>query len=169
MKKTTISILAVLFTAIFNYSSGKSTGDPLQANEPMFFSTLVINADVTIMLVNDNVTLEVDGNNSFKKLIILEKMGDTLVISSKKDRYLNNNVTIYVAANQLRNIRVNSKAHVRSLFALQIPKLDVIVNGACDLAISNIGEVNVTGSDHYSFEEDRKVRRIPASILRRKQ
>jgi Putative auto-transporter adhesin, head GIN domain len=169
MKKTTILIAAVLFTAIFNFSSGKNPGDPLTGKDPLFISTLVVNADVTVVLVNDNVTLEVDGRNSFKKLVILEKKGDTLVISSLKDKYLNDDVTIYVPANQLSNIQVNSKAHVRSLFALRIPKLDVTINGACDVSISNIGEVNVMGTDNYSYEENRKVRPIPASILRRKE
>ncbi len=169
MKKTTISILAVLCAAIFNPSFAGNSKDSTTTEIPFYITTLVINADVTVVLVNsDEAGLEATGGKAFKKFIRLQKTGDTLVINSEKNRDLYDG-TIYVPAGQLRTIHVNSKAHVRSLFALQIPTLDVIINGACDFAISNVGEVNVVGTDSYSYEQYRVVRRLPSSFNRRKK
>ena len=169
MKKTTILIFAISFTAIFNHSFARSIHDSLTTGEPFSITTLVINADVTVVLVNnDQAMLEATGGKSFKKSITLEKTGDTLVINSdrKRDSY---DGTIYVPASQLRKIHINSKAHVRSLFALQIPRLDVVINGACELAVSNIGEVNVIESQNYSFEQSTIVSHLPASFHRKKE
>jgi hypothetical protein len=169
MKKATILTLAVLLTAIFNYSFGGSTHDSLTKDEPFYITTLVINANVTVVLVNnDQATLEATGGKSFKKFVTLEKTGDTLVISSARGRDFYDG-TIYVPAGQLRKIHVNSKARVQSLFALEIPKLDVIINGACDFAISNIGEVNVIETENYSVEQNTFMRRLPASFHRKKE
>ena len=170
MKRTTILIAAVLFTAISNYSFGGSINDSLKTNTERAFkiTTLVINADVTVVLVNNNeAMLEATGGKSFRKFIRLEKNGDTLVINSNKTKNFYDG-TVYVPASELRRIQVNSNAHVRSLFALQIPNLDVIINGACDFAISNVGEVNVTGTENFSVEQDRLVRTLPSSFRKRK-
>jgi hypothetical protein len=168
MKKIAILITAVFFTAHFNYSFGKNTNDSLTKDKPSYITTLVINANVTVVLIdNDNAILEAIGCNSFKKLVILQKSGDTLMISSgrKRDFYEG---TIYVPASQLRKVHINSKAHVRSLFALQIPKLDVIINSACEFTVTNIGDVNVIAAEDYSFEQSTVVRRLPASFLLKK-
>ncbi|HLG40165.1 MAG TPA: DUF2807 domain-containing protein [Chitinophagaceae bacterium] len=169
MKKTTILILAVLCTAIFNYSFGRNPGDSSTTTDRFSITTLVINANVNVMLIDhDNAVLEAAGSNFSRRLVTLKKNGDTLVISSarKKDLY---NVTIYVPAARLRKIHINSDAHVQSLFALQIPKLDVIINGACKFNVSNIGDVNVSGTENYFFELDRVVRQIPPGLLRKKE
>lgn len=169
MKKTKILILAVLLTPIFNHSFGRSTSDSLTKDSPFYITTLVINADVTVVLVNnDEAMLETTGNKSFKKFVKLEKTGDTLVISAKRNMDFYEG-TIYVPASELRKIHINSKAHVQSLFSLQIPKLDVIVNGSCDFVVSNIGEVNLTSTENYSLEQRTTVRRLPASFHRKNE
>jgi Putative auto-transporter adhesin, head GIN domain len=169
MKKSNILIAAVLLTAIFNHSFGRGNSDSLIQGGPFYITTLVINAGVTVILVNnDEATLEATGDKSFKKFVRLEKTGDTLVISAKRNMDFYEG-TIYVPASQLRKVHINSKAHVQSLFALQIPKLDVIVNGPCDFVVSNIGEVNITGTDNYSFEQSTVVRPLPASFHRKKE
>jgi hypothetical protein len=169
MKKTTVSILAVWLTAVFNLSFGRNDADSSLQEEPLYIRTLVINADVDVILVNnDEATLEATGNNPFKKYVRLWKTGDTLVIQAIKPKS-NFEGTIYVPATNIRKIHVNSKAHVRSLFALQIPNLDVVINGACDFSVSNIGEITITGSENYSFEADRHVRRLPSGFPRRKE
>ncbi|MBC7826543.1 MAG: hypothetical protein H7122_02265 [Chitinophagaceae bacterium] len=166
MKKTVVLFLAFLFTAIFNYSSGRSTGDPIKPDEPNGITTLVINADVTVVLVNnEKATLQAAGGKHFTQLVTLKKSGDTVVIGSTKNRNLKGSGIVYVPANQLRNIQVNSGANVRSLFPLRIPKLDVVVNGACTLAISNIGELNIAETKAYLIDKSTKVSQLPAGVL----
>ena len=169
MKKTTISIIAVLLTVLFNQTFAGVGHDSVGVEAPLNITTLVINADVTVVLVDNNdASLEANGDKSFNKNIRLRKSGDTLLITSlrQRDFYAG---TIYVPANQLRKIHINSKAHVQSLFALQIPKLDVVINGACIFNVANIGDVNVIETDNYSFEKSTEVRRLPASFHRRKE
>jgi hypothetical protein len=168
MKKTTILIFAVLFTAIFNQSFGRNVHDSSTNAEAFVITTLVINANVTVILVNnDDASLEATGNKAFRKLVRLWKSGDTLTIhSTQKNAFYEG--TVYVPASQLRQIHVNSNASVRSLFALQIPNLNVVINGECNVSVSNIGEVNVTGTDNFSIEENRMSRPLPSSFRRKK-
>jgi hypothetical protein len=146
------------------------TGDPPKTDEPAFVTTLVINADVTVVLVNnDNATLGITPDNSLTRLVTFKKTGDTLVISSAKNRNLKNAGIIYVPASRLRKILVNSDAYVRSLYSLQIPRLDVVINGACKIVISNIGELNFIETDNYFFEKSKEVYRLPALVLMNKE
>lgn len=159
MKKTILLSLAVLITVLFNHSSGMDTGGSPSTPEPSRITTLIVNANVTVVLVNNyDAEIEVKGDDLFTKFVFLRKAGDTLVIGSTKFKNLKKNGVIYVPASQLRNIRINSEAYLRSLSALHVPKLDVIVNGACKFVISNMGELNVVGSDFYSVEEKREIR-----------
>jgi hypothetical protein len=168
MKRTIVFSLIVVLTTLFNYSFGRSDGEPLPADEPGQITTLIINADVTVVLVNnDKAILQVTGGRSLTELITFKNTGDTLVIGSTRNRDMTTKGTIYVPAHKLRNIRVNSKAHVLSYYALHIPKLDVVINGACRVSISNIGELNLVGTDSYYFDHSTEVRRIPAGILRK--
>lgn len=163
MKKTIILFSAFFFAAFFNYSLAKNTDETLPVHQPI--TTLIIDANITVVLVsNDKATLQVDGNKLFE-FIKFKTTGDTLVISSTRSRNLKGSGVIYVPASQLRSIRVNSEANVKSLFALRIPKLDVVVNGACTLAISNIGELNIIETERYLVEKSTKVSLIPAGVL----
>lgn len=164
MKKTIVSILVILSMVIFNYSLANGNDKPLPVIEPI--TTLIIDANITVVLVsNEKATLQVDGGKRITELVTLKKNGDTLVIGSIKSKNLKGSGVIYVPASQLRTIRVNSEAEVRSLFALKIPKLDVVVNGACRLAISNFGELNITKTKAYSYEQSTKVHQYPAGVL----
>ena len=166
MKKTIVLSLALLFATIFNYSSAKPNGEPLPAVGPSQASTLIIDAHVTVVLVNnDKAAIQVVGEGSLTKLIAFKNTGDTLVISSTRNKDLKGAGIIYVPASKLKNIRINRAAHVRSLFALHVPKLDVVINGDCQIAISNIGEVNVSATEFYSFEGSKEVRQVPLTVL----
>jgi hypothetical protein len=170
MKKTIVLSLALLCATLFSYSSGMSTEDPVPATGLPYITTLVINANVTVVLVdNDKATLEVAGSNSLTRLVIFNKTADTLVINSARGRDLKSAGVIYVPAARLRNIRINSAAHVKSLYTLQIPKLDVIVNGACEFDIANIGVLNLTGTDNYIVEKNTEVHHLPANVYLNKK
>jgi hypothetical protein len=171
MKKTIVVSLALLFTAIFNYSSGMRTGEPLTTGEPDGITTLIINANVNVVLVdNDKATLEVAGENSLAKLVTFTKTGDTLVISSARNRNLKDAGTIFVPAGQLRKIHINREANVSSLYTLQISKLDVIINGICEFDIHTTGELNLIGTKDYTVVEHRReVRLLPAGILKNRK
>ena len=162
MKKTTLLCLILFCISILNHAFAKSNGEPFVTDEPTRITTLIINSHATVILVNDdNATLQVTGNKSLAKLVTLKKTGDTLVIGSTRNRDLTEAITIYVPASQLRNIRINGEADVRTLNTLQVAKLDVVVNCDCSFSISNIGELNITGTEYYSVDYSTEVHRFP--------
>lgn len=169
MTKVIAFIPALLFSAIFNYSSGMSNSDTLTAAESRGIANLIINAGVNIMLVNnDKATRDVAVDNSLRKFVTLTINGDTMVINAAGNKNKIQDGVIYIPANQLRKIQINSEAHIRSVPFLQIPYLDVIINGSCNFAISNIGKVNLIETADYTVDQTTETHHWPADILVRK-
>jgi hypothetical protein len=163
MKKKTIFSLVLTLLTILSFASGNNNGEPV-ATRPSQLSTLIVDANVTIVLVkNDYGTAALSGDEKFSKNIVFRKTGDTLVIGYVKNRDYKEKGVVYVSANQLKNIQINSSARVKTFEALRIPKLDVVINGACEFSISNVGELNLSGTKNFTFEEVRQERIIPAS------
>ena len=168
MKKTITMTVAFLMMAMINFSLGAVKPSPDEKPQPI--TTLIINVPVTIMLVdNDQARPQIVGKNSLTQLVTLQQRGDTLVIASTKDRNLVNAGVIYIPAASLASIRINSDATVRSLQTLQIPKLNVVINGSCYFQVANIGEVNMVETEKYVFEQNREVRPLPANFVRSKK
>jgi hypothetical protein len=166
MKRTIILSAMLLFAALLNYSSGKSNMLPLTTGEPGPVTTLIIDANVSVMLVNnDKALLKVTGKQSHADLITFSRNGDTLVIGCRKLKMLTGSVVVYVPASQLKKIRINSAAIVRSFNSLRVPKLDVLINGACDIAITNIGELNFVCTESFDLYHNKEVRKIPAGLF----
>jgi hypothetical protein len=166
MKKTIILSVVLLFAALLNYSSGKSNALPLTTDEPGPATTLIIDANVSVILVNnEKAILNVTGKHSLADLVTITRNGDTLVIGCKKLKMLTGSVVVYVPASQLKKIRINSAAIVRSFNSLHVPKLDVLINGACDISIANIGELNFTCTEKYDLYHNKEVRSIPAGLF----
>jgi len=170
MKKTITVTVALFVAAIFNFSFGRNPLTAASADEPQRITTLIINVPVTVVLVdNDQVRPEIVGKNSLTQLVTLEQSGDTLVIGSVKNRNLVNAGVIYIPASSLENIRINSDAIVRSFQTLQIPRLNVVVNGACYVQVANVGELNMIETEKYILEQSREVRPLPANFLRNRK
>jgi hypothetical protein len=127
---------------------------------------LIVNADVTVVLVgSDKAYVHADGDGAFINDLEIKQSGDTIMINSKRRKDLKARGIVFIPASQLKRIKINSGAHVRSLNTLQIPKLDVVINGACILAVSNIGALNLIETDDYSFEQTSEVRYWPSKVF----
>ncbi len=163
MKKTFVFSAVLTLLTISGFATGNNNGEPV-ITKPSKLSTLIVDANVSIVLVkNDNGTAALTGDEKFTKNITFRKTGDTLVIGYVKNRDYKEKGVVYVSANQLKNIKINSSARVRSVESLRIPKLDVVINGTCEFSISNVGELNLSGTKNFDFEEVRQERIIPAS------
>ncbi|HET6996319.1 MAG TPA: DUF2807 domain-containing protein [Chitinophagaceae bacterium] len=164
MKKAIVLSVALLFATISNHLFAAPVDKTPEPGNKI--TTLIINANVTVVLVdNEKANLEVTGRSLLSELVTFDHNSDTLVIGSTKKKNLTEAGVIYVPAAQLRNIQINSGATVRSLYVLNIPKLDVVINGACYIQVSNIGELNLIETDKYAIDASREVREVPASIL----
>jgi Putative auto-transporter adhesin, head GIN domain len=169
MKKPIVLSLVLLSISLLNYSVASDGHWPLSVEKLAGVNTLIVNANVTIVLVNNNSpVLEMVGNKSLSKNVSFEKTGNTLVISVANKKNLVGAGVIYISANEFRKIQINGNCNLRTLNTLQIPTLDVVFNGVCEFEIRNIGEVNIKESKDYILEQDKEVRKIPASVIENK-
>jgi len=153
MKKTLFLFAALLASAIFNASFSADPRKSSAKEPPAGVMTLIINADVTVVLVNsENATIRVEGDDYFKEQVILKENGNKLTINSARNKDLKSRGIVYVPAGKLGYIKINSNAMVRSLNTLRLPSLDVVINGACQLYVVNTGELNLIETEFYEFE-----------------
>ena len=162
-----ILFFLIFFTGLVNNSSASDTLSKVPSDKPYVLSTLIINANVTVVLVdNPNGNVEMVGNDFLSQHITFKQKGDTLTIGATKNKDFTNAGIIYVPANQLRKIHVNNDATVRSLHFIQVPKLEVVVNSLFRIAIANVGQVNFIETEDYFVEETREIRHLPAGLVR---
>jgi hypothetical protein len=165
MKKMTILNLIFLLATVFNYSQAAGSEDPISVPMTGHVSTLIINANVNVILVgNEKAGLQVVGNKKLANTLIIEKSGDTLRINSHKRKNLKDAGVIYIPASRLQKIQINGEANVESLYALRVPKLDVVINAVCKFSVANIGEVNVIETEKYTVDHSTEVRRLPRGV-----
>lgn len=160
MKKAIALSSALLIAALLNFSANARVGPG-----PETITALIINADVTVVLLNNENPMKVVGDNDLTKLVTIKRVNDTMVINSTRSRNLKDAGIIFIPANQIRLIRINSEAEVRTYYALRIPRLEVVIAGACKLAIANIGELNLVNTECCEFEQATEIRHIPAGLI----
>lgn len=156
MKKTLL-LTVILMTAIIHSSfSAGFEKLPVSGNsksKESAITSLVVNADVTIVLVNDkNRQVKMIGDETFMKLVSFKQYGNNLVVDASKNRDFKSNGIIYVSAASLENIRVNSAAHIRSSGILEIPDLKININGNCKVHVITTGKVSPAESYKYLFD-----------------
>ena len=167
MKKTIILSSVFLLMAVLNQSFGRTAHDSATV-VPAAIKTLIVNADVSVVLVdNDQANLEVTGRHSLRDIVSFKQSGDTLFIATTKKRDVKGAGVIYVPASHLQTIRVNSQANVTTAYPLLAPKVDVVINGECTVSIASIGKVNMTSSPSFIVDETRETHSLPASVFNR--
>jgi len=167
MSKAILFFLAIFFTGMVNNSSAADTHPKFPGDEPYALTTLIINANVTVVLVdNANGNVEMVGNQFLSQYVTFKQKGDTLTIGATKNKDFTNAGVIYIPANQLKKIHVNNDANLRCLHFIRVPKLDVVVNSLCRIAIANVGQVNFIETEDYFVEGSREVRHLPAGLVK---
>lgn len=159
MKRT---ILTALTFALVITSFATPTNEPLLSKEVKTtgFTDLVVNADVTIVLLNDDSKIvRMEGDETFMKAINVTQKGGRLIIRGATQHSYKKNGVIYVPARMLHFMEVNSEAFIKSLTTLKGPDLDIVINGKCKLVITTQGYINFIGTALYDVEYDvREVR-----------
>jgi hypothetical protein len=167
MNKSVFFVAVALICALIMQQAHSMNDRPANAAfSRSYIKTLIINADVTVVLVNsDKISVEANGNTMFMDQVQVERSGDTVLINASKRKDYTGKGVIYVSATQLRNIRINSSANVKTLNVLQLPKLDVVINGDCKVAVSNTGVTNLIETSNFSVEQTKQVREWPSNVL----
>lgn len=150
MKKTIF--LTLLFTQIIMYSSFSAENkkrEPSHEKPKTVITTLTVNADVTVVLVNNkNQQVNMIGDAAFMNTVSFRQSGDNLVINASKRRNFKSSGIIYVPAGGLETIRINSAANIKSAGILEIPDLKININGDCNVHIFTKGKVSPESTSH---------------------
>jgi hypothetical protein len=162
MKKVFLSVILAVLAGI---SSVHAVHPSNTIESEMKITSLVINASVTIILVDDSQPVRVGGNEKFLSNVTFKQTGGKLVISALKDRDFKNKGFIYIPASQLKYIEINSSADVSTATTLSVPVMDVLVNGACKILIANKGKCNIKDSQNFEVEYTVETKRFPIRPL----
>lgn len=162
MKRTIFLCVALFAVTILNSSFTTDPNKALIEKKQNAIRSLIINANVTVVLVKGgDAKLKVDGDNYFAEQVMIRQKGKRLVIDAKKNQDLKSVGVIYVPADRLDFIMINSSASLKSESTLETRKLDVVINGTCNLEVTTMGQLNLFDTDYYTFEHTAKVVRKP--------
>lgn len=165
MKKTIflslLLIIGIIHSSLAAERLNLSPGDP----SPAAITSLVVNADVTIILLNDaSRPAYMKGDAFFMEQISLHQTEGKLVIKAQKKKNFIGKGLIYVPASQLANIEVNSAAHIRTFNILPIPNLTLSINGDCKVHIATVGKIDLVGNDSYEIDYQVSELSFPATM-----
>jgi hypothetical protein len=148
---TGIIFQLMIIPATFAMSDRQSSFE--EDKNPKAITSIEINADVTVVLGQfGNKQAFMEGDAQFMQQVIINHVGHRLVISAVKNRNLKDKGVIYISAESLSELRINSSAYVQSSGALNVPMLEVLINGACQVVLANTGKLNFVPSVLYDFE-----------------
>ena len=163
--KHAVALIIFLFTLVTQPLSARDGNRFPPADKPAACTTLIINANVTVVLMDYQASMQAIGNGKFNKYIDLRQSNDTLIINSKRSADLRSEGVIYLPVQGLQKIAINSGAVLRSLGVLDVKNLDVVVNGPCSFAVSHTGGVHVLDSHDYAVEMSIEKRPLPRSLF----
>lgn len=170
MKRLFFLNAMLVSAALFNSSFANIIDEPVPTYSRGPIKTLIINANVTVVLIDsDKISAEATGSSKFLGQLRMEQRSDTLVINSTKKNDMKGGGIIYISASRLATIRINSPALVKSMHTLQIARLDVVINGECEIKVSNTGLTNLIETLQFAVEQTREVRQWPASVFVKKE
>jgi hypothetical protein len=153
MKKTIITMIIfqlMMITATFAMSDPQPI---IEDKNPKAIWLVEINADVTVVLGQfGNKKAFIDGDEEFRQQIVIRHMGHRLVISSLKNKDLRDKGVIYISAESLGDLQINSAAYVQSSGTLNVPLINVLINGACQVMLANTGEMNFVPGGQFDIE-----------------
>jgi Putative auto-transporter adhesin, head GIN domain len=171
MKKSLFMTFVLMMSVMYSSFSAGFEKKPLpDGSKDPAITSLVVNADVNIVLFNDGDNrVRMTGDAVFMEQISCRQTGGRLVVNATKNKNWKNKGVIYIPANSLTSIQVNTDAYVKSSGALAIPKLDIEVNGSCKIAVLTWGEVNLIKNDSYDIEYDMRKISLPKPLAWERQ
>ncbi len=144
-------IIATIFTLITGMVSGKELPPVMQIKLDQHFSYLEVSDHISVVLTNETgKDISVDGDRSmFGKVRFLVKKGKLSIWLYGNNK--GEKLTVYVPARLLRQLVINGDSKVVTKEALDNEKLDVVVNGACQLSLRSKGKINIAGTNEFEF------------------
>lgn len=147
----TISI-ATIFILITGIAYGRDLPPVMRIKLEQQFTYLEVSDHISVVLTNETgKDISVDGDRSkFGKVKALVKKGKLSIWLQGSNR--GDKLTVYVPARLLKQLVINGDSKVVTEEVLDNRKLDVVVNGACQLSLRSKGKINVTGTNEFEFQ-----------------
>lgn len=147
----TISIVTI-FIMITGITYGKDLPPVMRIKLEQHFTYLEVSDHISVVLTNETgKDISVDGDRSkFGKVKALVKKGKLSIWLQGSNR--GDKLTVYVPARLLKQLVINGDSKVVTEEVLDNRKLDVVVNGACQLSLRSKGKINVTGTNEFEFQ-----------------
>ncbi len=156
MKIMKHNFLTMLVTTIFTITTGLANGKGLppvmRIKLAQHFTYLEVSDHISVVLTNETgMEISVDGDRSklgkVKAFVKKGKLSIWLEGSNKGE-----GLTVYVPARLLRQVVINGDSKVVTEEILDNGKLDIVVNGACQLSLRSKGKINVSGTNEFEFQ-----------------
>lgn len=149
--KSSILILLVILNSFF--SSAMETWSDKRSAKPQPIWSLVVNANVTVVLVTQpGQEIKMHGDAALMRDISISENNGRLVIDGNKGRNYKNRGVIYIPAGNLTMISINGAAIVKSVGTLQSERLKILVNGNCKVHIQTIGKIDFVENEFFEVE-----------------
>lgn len=147
----TISIVTI-FIMITGITYGKDLPSVMRIKLEQHFTYLEVSDHISVVLTNETgKDISVDGDRSkFGKVKALVKKGKLSIWLQGSN--MGDKLTVYVPARLLKQLVINGDSKVVTEEVLDNRKLDVVVNGACQLSLRSKGKINVTGTNEFEFQ-----------------
>lgn len=147
----TISIVTI-FIMITGITYGKDLPPVMRIKLEQHFTYLEVSDHISVVLTNETgKDISVDGDRSkFGKVKALVKKGKLSIWLQGSN--MDDKLTVYVPARLLKQLVINGDSKVVTEEVLDNRKLDVVVNGACQLSLRSKGKINVTGTNEFEFQ-----------------
>jgi hypothetical protein len=157
MKKTFLAATLVLVWV--SHTAFK----PHKDFDQLTITSLVVNADVSIVLTNETTRpVNLVGDSIFMQQVLVSQNAGSLRINSTKKKDFRRRGILYIPAANLREIVINNCSKISSVTILPIPSLKLTVNGECEVDIMVTGNVELSGND--SYEIDYRSRVLPTAM-----
>jgi hypothetical protein len=149
MKKIFLAV-TVMMLAIGTSAQNKKESIIKKIKASKEITSLIINDDVQVVLMNANTSeIIIEGQSAaVEKVVLTEKNGELTIGSAA---FFTRPVVVCVPANFISRVEINGDSKMISYQMLPIAKLDVIINGYCNLFIKITGKVNIVALQDYSF------------------
>ncbi len=117
------------------------------------FEKLVIDASVKVLLrESDQPFLELNGSPSFIKSVKIKNYKDEISVNSNYYSFKETENTVTIGVKKLKYLFVRQDAEIVSGNTLLSPILNILLDAAVTLHLSNTGKTNITTSEEYILE-----------------
>lgn len=156
MKKT-LGLMFLLLLGLVVASYAQTTGDANFALSEVAISSfqkITVNSNIDVVLVQNDTLKKayVEGDERMVPQISLTVNKGILTISSRGQASYRGKVQVTIPVKQLSTLEINADAGVVTFAPLHTPKLQVSINGICDLHLKSTGKILFDAEQGYHIK-----------------